>query len=575
MLQFLFGLLAVQGIVHALPSSPKVKLDSATVIGVTSGSVSKFLGIPYAVPPYVASVSSQGLQAHVSRQRFRAAQAMTPYKGTVDATKYGFLCPQQKLTIPQTGLEDVTNIITTKPELRDAPGTENEDCLTLNIIKPSVPSVSSRNLPVVVWIHGGAYQVGDTASYDSLGTELVERSIQLRKPIIYVSINYRSSLVTWLQALSHVSFANSSPPAYGFLGGLQIFQEGNGNLGLRDQRLAIQWVNKYIRAFGGDPSKVTLWGQSSGAISVGLQMMTNGGDSQGLFRAGFMMSGAPLPVGNITKGTGPTYFDFLVSDTGCSSASDGLACLRALPFPVLKASVDKTPSFFSYQSLALIWHPSVDGVFLKDNPQNLVTKGAFANVPLVSGTVDDEGTLFGISSLNLTTEADFRTYIETNWQPRNPVDTLEQLWTYYPADPSAGSPFGTGKSNALTPQFKRVSAFISDSVQNGPRRLFLQQASKKAKVFGYLTKRLKSTDGIGSYHGSDLVEGIVNDNLIHFVSDLDPNTGSGVHWPLYTTHSPNLYTFPAKGSPLITQDTFRADAINYLNNLSLAAPFVL
>ncbi|KAF8893671.1 carotenoid ester lipase precursor [Gymnopilus junonius] len=537
----LIFLLILQGIVHAIPSGPKIKLDSATVTGVTSGLVSKFLGIPYAVPP----------------ERFRAAQAVPPYKGNVDATKYGFLCPQQQIAIPQTGLEAITNIISTKPELRDAPGTENEDCLTINIIKPSVPSLSNHKLPVVVWIHGGAYQVGDTASYDSVGSGLVARSIQLGKPIIYVSINYRLS-------------------AYGFLGGLQIFQEGNGNLGLRDQRLAIQWVNKYIHAFGGDPSKVTLWGQSSGAISVGLQMMTNGGNAQGLFRAGFMMSGAPLPVGNITKGTGQSFFSFLASDTGCSAASDALACLRALPFPVLKASVDKTPSFFSYEvSLALVWHPSVDGVFLKDNPQALVTKGAFANIPLVSGTVDDEGTLFGISSLNITTDADFRSYVETNWQPRNPVDTLDQLWTLYPADPAAGSPFDTGKANALTPQFKRVSAFISDSIQNGPRRLFLQQATTKAKVFGYITKRLKSTDGIGSYHGSDLVAGIVNDNLIHFVSDLDPNTSVGVHWPQYTTRSPNLYTFPANGPPLITQDTFRADGINYLNNLALVAPFVL
>ncbi|KDR85794.1 hypothetical protein GALMADRAFT_387164 [Galerina marginata CBS 339.88] len=541
MLKRISLLIALQSVAYAtLFSGPTVKLDSATVTGVTDGLVSKFLGIPFAIPP----------------GRFRAAQASPPYHDNLDARKYGPLCPQQKIAIPETGLQDITTIISTKPELRDAPGIESEDCLTINIIKPAITGHLFQNLPVVVWIHGGAYQVGDTASYDDMGSGLVKRSILLGKPIIYVSMNYRLS-------------------AYGFLGGSQVFQEGNGNLGLRDQRLALKWINKYIRAFGGDESKVTIWGQSSGAISVGLQMMTNGGDNEGLFRAGFMQSGAPLPVGNITKGTGQVYFDFLSADTGCSTSINSLECLRALPFPVLKASVDKTPSFFSYLSLALVWHPSVDGIFLQDNPQSLVTQGKFASVPVVSGTCDDEGTLFGISSLNVTTEDQFRQYISTVWLPRNPASELDQLWTFYPPDITAGSPFGTGNQNALTPQFKRVSAFIGDSVQDGPRRTFLQKASTKQKVWSYLSKRSKSTQGIGSYHGSDLIAGTVNDNLIHFVTDLDPNTGAGIHWPQYTTQSPELYTFPVLGPPTITLDTFRADAINYLNNLSFAHPFVL
>ncbi|KAF5312786.1 hypothetical protein D9619_002535 [Psilocybe cf. subviscida] len=544
------------------------KIDAAVVSGVTNGLATKFLGIPFAKPP----------------ARFVASEAPLPYKGTLNAKAYGPSCPQQKIDSPDTGIAAITQVINEAPELHDAISVESEDCLTLNIIKPtiSVPNLIGQPLPVLVWIHGGAYQIGDTASYDQMGTDLVKRSLALGKPMIYVSINYRQADHSRVSDLFvHHDVLRLS--AYGFLAGTQIFKEGNGNLGLRDQRLALKWINKYIHAFGGDSSKVTIWGQSSGAISVGLQMMTNGGNTEGLFRAGFMQSGAPLPVGNITKGTGQVFYDVLTQDTGCASAADSLACLRALPFPVLKASVDKTPSFFSYLSLALVWHPSVDGVFLQDNPQALVRQGKFANVPIVSGTCDDEGTLFGLSSLNVTTDADFRNYISSVWLSKNPVSELDALWSYYPADVAQGSPFNTSSSNALTPQFMRVSAFIGDSVQQGPRRMFLNKAvSQGQKVWSYLSRRVKDTPGIGSYHGSDLAIGVINDNLINFVTSLDPNTNghganANIHWPQYSAAAPMLYTFPAEANskPKLTPDTYRKEAIDYLNGLALAHPFVL
>lgn len=142
-----------------------------------------------------------------------------------------------------------------------------------------------------------------------------------------------------------------------------------------------------------------------------------------------------------------------------------------------------------------------------------MTQGKFASVPIVSGTTDDEGTMFGLSSLNVTyvstssiygyvvvtlaniysrsfrTEDQFRQYMSTVWYPRNPVSELDQLWTFYPADVTKGSPFDTGNKNALTPQFKRISAFIGDSVQDGPRRTFLQKASTKNKVWAYCELR--------------------------------------------------------------------------------------
>ncbi|KAF8167291.1 alpha beta-hydrolase [Crassisporium funariophilum] len=525
--------IALQAAAHSVPhGAPTVKLDSATVFGYRNLTSESFLGIPYAQPP-------------IGDRRFRAAQALPKYRKTINATAYGNLCFQQKITMPQ-GISNFMDIIH-MTELEDMKGFESEDCLSLNIIKPHSAGPSDR-LPVVVWIHGGAFQIGDTSGYDAMGQRIVQRSVEMKKPVIYLSMNFRMS-------------------AYGFLAGKEVQDAGLGNLGLLDQRFALKWIQKYIHEFGGDKTKVTIWGQSSGSISVSLQMLAYGGNNEGLFRAGFMMSGSPISVGNITSGQ--DHYNALVTDTGCAGKADTLACLRALPLPILKASVDKSPNLFSYQSLVLVWHPRVDGVILTDDPEKLVTAGKAANIPFVSGSCDDEGTLFAASSLNVTTDAEFQTYVRTLWYPKATEAQLAPLWTLYPNDVTVGSPYNTSTRNAVTPQFKRMSSFQGDSVLQGPKRYFLRQFSGKQNVWSYYSKHVKDTPNFGSFHGSDLAMKITDDYLIQFATHLDPNIGTGVHWPRYTPQAPQLYTFPETGPPIITNDTFRAAPLEYLINLSI------
>jgi carboxylesterase type B len=145
-------------------------------------------------------------------------------------------------------------------------------------------------------------------------------------------------------------------------------------------------------------------------------MVTNGGNPEGLFRAAFMESGSPIPVGDITHGQG--YYDFIVEVTECAGSSDTLQCLREVPYETLMDAINQTPNIMSYQvsrsinnaldtdpylqSLALAWFPRVDGVFLTADPQELVLKGSVADIPFITGDCDDEGTLFSIPTINIT-----------------------------------------------------------------------------------------------------------------------------------------------------------------------------
>ncbi|KAF8272602.1 Alpha/Beta hydrolase protein [Lactarius quietus] len=522
----------------AVPAtSPTITLDKGKFIGTTINGTNRFLGIPFAQPP-------------VGDLRFRHPQAHGPYAGIHDATSFGLSCPQQASTVPiPNGLPDPTIAYL---ELSSTNGTiqDGEDCLTLNVVAPPCVQQGPK-LPVVVWIYGGGFENGATILYD--GGVIVQRSIALGKPVIYVSMNYRLA-------------------AFGFLASQEVKDAGVGNLGLWDQRLALSWIQKYIDAFGGDPLKVTIWGQSAGAMSVSLQMLANGGDIEGLFRAAFMQSGSPTPVaaGDITAGQ--PYYDFLVENTGCSGSLDTLACLRAAPYFKLKAAMEITPSLFSYQSLALAWRPRVDGVFLVDDPQKLVQQGKVANIPFVTGDCDDEGTLFSFSQLNVTTEAELRAYLSTYFFPNVTPAQMEKLLVLYPQDVTQGSPYDTGTQNTLTPEFKRMASILGDLVFQAPRRFFLGAVSDKQNTWSYLSKRSKSLPFLGSAHGTDFPNiyggGDLTEYLIQFTTNMDPNGGLSPQWPQYSAPSPQLMTFFDGPNNLpernITRDTFRSVAIEFL-----------
>ncbi|KAF7366926.1 Carboxylic ester hydrolase [Mycena sanguinolenta] len=513
-------------VASSLAAPPTVQLDRATVTGVTDGTLKKFLGIPYVLPP-------------VGPLRLRLPSPIPSYEENFAAMDYGPICLQmeEKLVLPA----DVPEIVVEEVGGVGAPIplNQSEDCLTMNVIAPANATPNSK-LPVLVWIYGGGFEIGYPSSTD--GSVLVNQSISLGTPIVYVSLNYRLNVM-------------------GFLASKEVKEAGLGNLGLQDQREALRWVQRYITQFGGDPTKVTLWGESAGAISTAAHLVTNGGNNEGLFRAAIMDSGSPLWVGDITHGQ-PSY-DFIVEQTGCSHALDTLDCLRDAPVDTLMRATNSTPNMFSYQSLAETFIIRVDGVFLKDNPQQLVKQGSVSNVPFINGVNDDEGTLFSFTALNLSEE-------------------IADVFALYPSDPAAGSPFNTSDANALTPMFKRYAAIMGDFVFQGPHRFFMQHRSDLQPTWSYLYKRGKDTPYLGTYHGSELLNayggGDLGEYFIRFVATLNPspasNASTQIVWPRYTTKSPDMLTFLDGDVPLtITQDDYRVEAIQAGTELLLKYPY--
>ncbi|KAF8485466.1 carotenoid ester lipase precursor [Gautieria morchelliformis] len=519
-----------------------VTLDNATFFGTTLGLVTRYLGIPYAEPP-------------TGDRRFRLPVAKNYPSGTFLAVVFGPSCPQQAVRLPNPGGVPAKTINAIIDSIYRTVLPDSEDCLTVNVVKPALILAGSK-LPVVVWIHGGSFELGSTSTYD--GGAIVQRSILMGQPVIYVSMNYRLSL-------------------FGFLASKEVKAEGVGNLGLQDQRLALRWVQKYIDKFGGDPSKVTIWGQSAGSISVSLHMLTNGGNTEGLFRAAFMQSGFPFPVGDITNGQ--PYYDAIVSGTGCSSAPDTLACLRAADYETLLRLMNESQNIFSYQSLHLAWLPRTDGVFLKETPQKLVASGGVAKIPIIVGHCDDEGTLFSFSNLNITTEDQLWQYMKTVYAVGATDAEITRILQLYPADITQGSPYDTSILNALTPQFKRLASLQGDIFIQGPRRYFINNLQGQQDIWVYSYKRHKLLPFLGASHGSDIANiygiGEIGGYLINFATNLDPNGFCLFSWPTWNLQTRSMLTFLG-GFKLIPKtilpDTFREDPINFIIQLALKYP---
>lgn len=309
---------------------------------------------------------------------------------------------------------------------------------------------------------------------------IVQQSVLNNKPVIGVSINYRMA-------------------AFGFVYSREIADAGSQNLGLRDQRNALKWVNKHVSCFGGDPAKVTIWGESAGAYSVGDHLNAYNGDNEGLFRAAILESGGA--VGAPLNGTDwyQHMYDNLTESVGCSDASDTLQCLRGVPYESIAP--------FGYQGLE--WFHVIDGTLIPRYGQESLMQGKFVKIPLILGTNTDEG--FGVNGVNNDEQAIEQLLTSKRWN----IDEKEArgLLKLYPNDPTLGEPYGWG--NRTWPeyglQWKRYQSIATDLTMFAPRRLLAEKMSEYMDgVYTYrwdAPKFNNTPNNIGVNHFSEVSEG--------------------------------------------------------------------
>ncbi|KAI0742716.1 alpha/beta-hydrolase [Daedaleopsis nitida] len=541
----LFLRLAIACGLPLLADAATVKLDNATVIGLTNNSVTTFYGLRYAQPP-------------LGDLRLRLPKSVPSYTGTINATLPGVECiqmsPPLRSDLPLSLLTEAV-AYTASISTPGVAAVESEDCLTINVQVPE-GTKSGAKLPVIAIIYGGGFVTG---SANSMSADVViRRSVELKQPVVVVAMNYRLAV-------------------FSQIGGKEVKAAGVGNLALQDQREALRWTQKYIAAFGGDPSRVTLWGVSAGAISIASHLLANGGNTEGLFSGAVMNAGSPVPTGDITNLQ--PYYDQLVEKAGCASANDTLDCLRHIPAATLLAAGKTLPNLFDYAGLATIWAPYGDGVFLKESPQRLVLSGSVAKIPFITGDALDEGTVFALSAFNITTEDEFHDYVNQYFYPSAPRDKLSPLFKAYPNDPAQGSPFNTGDAYQLAddPMYKRMAAFQGDFVWEAPRRFFLDNRASKQSIWSYFSERSRVAD-LGFPHGTDMAQALSDANeladyIIQFAATGNPNGASNrtISWPKYDAKSRKMLIIDDDGLE-IGADTARLSATGVLTGLSLAYP---
>ncbi|KAF8178205.1 Alpha/Beta hydrolase protein [Mycena galopus ATCC 62051] len=422
----------------------------------------------------------------------------------------------------------------------------SEDCLTINVFRPAGLEADAA-LPVMAWIFGGSFFTGTPVTFNA--SSLVARSVARGTPIIYVSFNYRLG-------------------ALGFPQGPEAASQGVLNLGLRDQILALEWVQENIAAFGGDPAKVTVFGQSAGSVSVALLYLTP--EFPNLARAAIFESGQTGTTGIYSPNKSLDQWNIFVNSTptcagDLNSGTDEFACLRAATTDELLAAENAglAATVGEFPFFPVLDGP--DGLIPALPSVTLPSPGAGGGIPFMSGSTLDDGTLFVALSSAINSTSEIVDQLDTSFYPcasasllQNATDTLLEL---YPDIPALGCPFDTGNDTfGISPVFKQAAALIGDIVIQAPRRFWSQTASAKGTaVYSYIftDPQPENPPFLGVAHLSELpyvygqitiaangtgpgtLSEIMQDYWLSFADSLDPNDGKGAPRPTWELYSAN------------------------------------
>ena len=434
-----------------------VETSSGAYLGHESRGVIEVLGIRYAEPP-------------VGPLRFAPPVPRTMQPGEQQASRMGASCA------------------------------DAEDCLFLNVWAPP----EAKGLPVMLFIHGGAYTMGQAPDAATLAK---------KGNVVTVTINYRLGVFGFL---AHPALAS---------------EPGNvaGNYGLLDQQLAMKWVRENISKFGGDPANVTIFGESAGAGSVCAHLASPG--AKGLFHRTIAQSGS-CQLGFLPRAHAEATGERVAQQLACGS--DVPKCLREADAKALR---DAVPAKIELDAAADKWLPVADGSVLPTDTLAAFDRGEFNRVPYLSGANEDEGTLFTLS-MKLDTRADFEALV----RKAAPNAEAQLLAIYSEAE------YPTAKAAA--------DALLGDTFVCGQRKQAMQVAAHVSDTYLYYFTHANPSLAwnLGATHASEIpyVFGDIGFPLTELASDRElsdqmigywtrfartgnPNGGAAVAWPKLTT----------------------------------------
>jgi para-nitrobenzyl esterase len=473
----------------AASAAPSVAIDSGALSGASAGGIDVYKGIPYAAPP-------------VGPLRWMPPAPPAHWNGTRDAAAYGAICPQPK-----------------RPDAALAAGaglTQSEDCLTLNVWTPA----GAHHAPVMVWIHGGAHRFGSGAGAIYDGSKFA------RDGVVLVTLNYRLGLLGFFAHPALTKEAGPDAPL--------------GNYGLMDQQAALRWVQRNIAAFGGDPSNVTVFGESAGGVDV-LYHLTMP-SSRGLFAKAIVESGGGWSRDSGLAGKEKEGIDFAGADATP-------AALRAIP-------VEKTLAM----PPSLGFGPFADGRLAVESVTHAFAQGHQAAVPLIIGSNSYEASL--MESFHIAPQAmlsrltpPLRDIYEKDGEAKSDEALAHAAFT----DAIMGAPahWIAGKASAKAPAFLYHFSYVA-TLQRG-RTPGARHGSEIPYVFA-TGDALASLFGITLAPGDTAMEALMHSCWTGFAKTGTPQC-TGANWPAYTPASDTLLEFGPDAGPVAHFRKDRYDAL--------------